>query len=69
MDDSCPGHEACIVWPMMDAQRDSVLRSFLIAWPMFCQLVPSPDERFITAAEVRTNQRWLISIFVANHRN
>ena len=28
-----------------------------------CLLAPSPDELFITAAEVRTNQRWLISLF------
>ena len=31
---------------------------------MVCPLAPSPDELFITAADVRTTQRWLISISV-----
>ena len=34
--------------------------SFSLIWP----LAPSPDELFITAAEVRTNQQWLITISV-----
>ena len=31
---------------------------------MVCILAPSVDELFVTAAEVRTTQRWLVSIFV-----
>ena len=34
----------------------------------FCPLAPSLEEPFITAAEVRTNQSWIISISVHESR-
>ena len=34
---------------------------------MVCPLAPSPGELYVTAAEIKTTQRWLISIPFANH--
>ena len=49
-----------------DGQKDSALLSLRNGLPLhvFCPLAPLPDELFITAAELRTNQPWLISITV-----
>ena len=47
----------------MVAQRVIALSSFLIGLAQaVCPLTPLPDELFITAATVRTNQRRLSSI-------
>ena len=58
------------LWPRLTidgAQWDSALPNFLVATCMVCPLAPSPDELSNTAADIRTTQRWLISISVANH--
>ena len=47
----------------MRAQNEDALPNFL----MVCPLAPLPNDLFITAAEDRTTQRWLISMFGNHH--